>query len=265
VSEIELKDVVVEGLDYLIDFWEDKPLYRGTLESYLREAQNLEDATYALLTERGIYTAIGTQLDVIGNNEGEARQGLEDEPYRAAILRRIAINSADGTTPVILDILSSISGSPVPNIFEHYPASFHAYIDRGLTHALAKILNESAAAGVGTTLMFDNEGDSFIGSEIIEQEYAAVFEDGDIFIVTDTGTDYTLVYSGDRDISTNGRSYLPEDVQAESINPMCDVIDDTAFFGEIGVLLLENDDALELENGDLLEYQIIEYQISEEL
>ena len=256
MAEIQPKDLVEEGLGYLIDFWKDKPVYRGILESYLREAQNIEDVVFRLLRERSISTAIGAQLDVVGNNEGEDRQGKLDAPYRDAILRRIAINSSDGTIPVVLDILSSISGSPVPNIFEHYPASFHAYIDRGPSHALAVILNQSAAAGVGTELMFDDEGDSFIGSEIIEQDSVAVFENDNVFIVDSEGVEYTLAYSGDRDISSGGRSYLPEDVQTESINPMCDIIDANTFYGESGVITLENGNALALENGDLLEYQI---------
>jgi len=256
VAEIQPKDLVEEGLGYLIDFWKDKPIYRGILESYLREAQNIEDVVFRLLRERSISTAAAAQLDVVGNNEGEARQGKLDEPYRAAILRRIAISNSDGTIPVILDILSSISGSPIPNIFEHYPASFHAYIDRGPSHSLAVILNQSAAAGVGTELMFDDEGDSFVGSEIIEKEYVAVFENEDIFIVDSGGTEYTLSYSGDNNISSGGKSYLPEDVQTESINPMCDIIDANTFYGEAGIIILENGNALALENGDLLEYQI---------
>lgn len=256
MAEIQPKDLVEEGLGYLIDFWKDKPIYRGILESYLREAQNIEDVVFRLLRERGIYTAIGAQLDVVGNNLGEARQGRLDEPYRDAILRRIAINNSDGTTPVVLDILSSISGSPVPNLFEHYPASFHAYIDRGASNSLAVILNQSAAAGVGTTLMFDDEGDSFVGSELIEQDYVAVFEDNDVFIVDSGGTEYTLTYTSGKDVSSGGKSYLPEDVQTESINPMCDVVEALTVFGGLSILVLENRDALALENGDLLEYQI---------
>ena len=249
-------DVVETGADMLIDFWKDKPVVQGLLKSKLREVQKLEDLTFQVLNERNVNDAIGAQLDVVGSIVGENRLGRLDTPYRQAILNRIALNRSDGTPPVILDLLNILSGSPVPNIFEHYPASLHAYIDRGASHSLAKTLEEISAAGVGARLMFDDGGDSFIGSEIITQDYAAVLENDDGLVVEDTSIEYLLVYAGDRIIPTGDRSYLPEDIQTETINPMCDLIL-PSLIGELGVIQLENNDVLELENGDILEYQII--------
>ncbi len=75
MSYLTRQDVVQSGLDYLIDFWKDKPIIRGILTSQLKEIQILEDAAYQLLTERSVTVAIGAQLDVIGSIVGEQRLG----------------------------------------------------------------------------------------------------------------------------------------------------------------------------------------------
>ena len=48
------QDVVAEGLDFLIDFWKDKPKAQGLLETPLRELQQVEDTIFQLLEDRGI-------------------------------------------------------------------------------------------------------------------------------------------------------------------------------------------------------------------
>jgi hypothetical protein len=250
----ESKDVVQEGLDFLIDFWKDKPKVQGLLKSQLREIQEIEDVAFQLLNERNVTDAVGAQLDVIGNLVGEQREGREDEPYRQAILLRISINRSDGTPPVILDILNLISGSPIPNLFEHFPASFHAYVDRGASHNLARTLKEVSAAGVDTRLIFDDNANSFIGARSIPEEVLMQLE-SDAFEV-DSEINY-LAVEGDRIFPFGNRSVLSHSKEvAEGIikNPMAKTINETAYVIERNVFQLEEDSILEIDEGFILQF-----------
>ena len=254
----EVKNIVEDGLDLLIDFWKDKPVAQGLLKSQLTEIQKIRDIAFQLLNERSVYTAVGVQLDVIGSLVGEERQGKTDEPYRDAILTRISINRADGTPPVILDILNLLSGSEVPNIFEHFPASFHAYVDRGASHNLAKTLKDISAAGVDTRLIFDDGATSFIGARTLPSEELVTLE-GSAFEVDSNPSYFTV--EGDKIYPYENRSSLPHSKElALGIikNPMAKTINATSFIVDIGVFDSGEDFIFSPEPGVIFEYTILE-------
>ena len=250
-------DVVETGADMLIDFWKDKPVVQGLLKSKLREVQKLEGLTFQVLNERNVNDAIGAQLDVVGSIVGENRLGRLDAPYRQAILTRIALNRSDGTPPVILDLLNILSGSPVPNIFEHYPASFIAYVDRGASHELAKTLKEISAAGVDVRLIFDWEGDSFVGCELEEESDLFQFEDNSLFS-TDNGLAQPVFSTlGYKNILTGDRTFLPE-LDEDILNPMCEIFDSTQYQIEVGCFDTGDGSLFQFEDGSLFQWEEIE-------
>jgi len=246
------QDVVTEGLDLLIDFWKDKPKARGLLETPLRELQQVEDTIFQLLEDRGILVAVGEQLNNYGRLYSVPRAGMEDMEYRLAILRRIAINNSDGTEPVILDILASITGCPSPQLFEHYPAFFMGYVDRRATRNLAVTLDEIAAAGVGTLLMFDDEGDSFVGSEIIPSQ-DLIFTNNNEAIELDDGS--LLATPSYVEVWSSNHSFLPEEGE-DTLNPMAEVFDTSQFIVEAGILTTNNNEAIELDDGSILAWKL---------
>lgn len=246
------QDVVANGLDFLIDFWKDKPKAQGLLETPLRELQQVEDTIFQLLEDRGILVAEGEQLNNYGRLYSVPRAGMEDDEYRLDILRRIAINNSDGTEPVILDILASITGSPIPQLFEHYPAFFMGYVDRSATRSLAATLDEIAAAGVGTLLMFDDEGDSFVGSEILPSQ-DLIFTTNNEAIELDDGS--LLSTASYVESWSNEHSFLPE-MEEEVINPMAEIFDATEFVAEAGIIYTNNNEAIALNDGSILAWKL---------
>ena len=115
-------DQVVLGVSRLIHQWQDKPVVVALLTSFLLSVQQIEDTYDQLLNERGIDTAIGAQLDVLGLIVGELRDNRLDEPYRSAIKLRIAINNSDGTEPVVVSLLKQLSSADTVIYQDVYPA-----------------------------------------------------------------------------------------------------------------------------------------------
>ena len=160
------QDVVERGLSRLLWQWEDSPLLRGMLESYLTAGQEIEDAFFQLLSERGINEAIGAQLDVLGDIVGEARQGREDDKYRLAILSRGLINNSNGTPEELLEIVATATGATAPALWEHFSGTTMLYVEHGASPLVAHAMQNASPAGTYTALMFDIDQDSFIGSEV---------------------------------------------------------------------------------------------------
>ena len=251
-------DVVETGADMLIDFWKDKPVVQGLLKSKLREVQKLEDLTFQVLNERNVNDAIGAQLDVVGSIVGENRSGRLDAPYRQAILTRIALNRSDGTPPVILDLLNILSGSPVPNIFEHYPASFIAYVDRGASHGLAKTLKKISAAGVDTRLMFDDGQNSFIGARTIPED-SLFITDGGAFEVDSVPSMFAI--EGAKVFPYGSRSVLPHSTQIAAgikTNPLARTINAIDYSVIRGYFDTGDDILFQFEDGSIFEYIEVE-------
>lgn len=88
--------------------------------------QQLEDAVWQLYTLRGIDTAAGWVLDVLGKIVGERRQGSLDDDYRIRIRARIRTNLSDGTTEDVLAVMRLLLGPIVASLTvqEFFPAGF---------------------------------------------------------------------------------------------------------------------------------------------
>jgi hypothetical protein len=74
------------------------------VRSFLIEVNRAEDVGYALLTDIWPHTAVGVQLDLLGEIVGQPRLGLVDEAYRLLILGRIYVNTGDGQCRQFCDL-----------------------------------------------------------------------------------------------------------------------------------------------------------------
>lgn len=101
-------DHVTEGLGRLLTQFKGRPNIEGVLQSYLEQVQELEVVFFALMVERYVLTAIGAQLDGIGDIVGEARGGKDDTNYRAAILGRIARNADHSRIEDLLEMFVAL-------------------------------------------------------------------------------------------------------------------------------------------------------------
>lgn len=95
---------------------------KGLAGVYADRVQSLEDAAYALMTERWIDTAEGQQLDGLGDIVGEDRRGREDEEYRDALITRIFLNSASGEPESVIRAINFLWGAGNVEFEEIYPA-----------------------------------------------------------------------------------------------------------------------------------------------
>lgn len=112
-------DHVTKGLALLLQQWRLSPLLRGILATYLRQFQTLENVTWDVINSRMLATAIGAQLDMLGDLVGEPRKGRNDTDYRAAVRLRIRVNRSNGLAEDIIDVASQGSGGPV--VYREYP------------------------------------------------------------------------------------------------------------------------------------------------
>lgn len=145
-------DLVAEGDGRLTYFFRDSEEVHGLLQSFLEEAQELEDKVNSLLNFRSLQTAIGDQLDDIGLLVGESRSDRDDDEYRSAIELRISINNSEGTADEMLAILKSVTSATAVTIIEHYDSSSVTFtVTADITDIpvdLKASMDEVACAGV---------------------------------------------------------------------------------------------------------------------
>ena len=132
MSEISFVDQTPQGIERLITQWKDKPNVVGLLTSYLESVQGIQDTYQQLNDERGLETAVGVQLDVLGVVVGEARLGRNDDDYRTGIKTRIAINTSDGTEPKLTEALKLLTGVDSFSVRDSYPAAVRIVFELGL-------------------------------------------------------------------------------------------------------------------------------------
>lgn len=88
-------------------------------------AQEVNTQEQALLTERSLDTAIGAQLDGLGQILGLARiPGQSDEDYREALKFQIFINGSHGTPEEMISIILFLTKGSIAWYIELYPAAY---------------------------------------------------------------------------------------------------------------------------------------------
>lgn len=144
-----------QGLARLIAQYVGKPRVEQILCIYLDQVQLVESMLWALITERTIETAVGTQLDGIGDIVGQERQGLSDDDYRPLLRARVRANNSEGTAPDVISVANAALDDPgLGEIFLEFtgPASFELRITNEFVFdekILNKLVQAATAAGVG--------------------------------------------------------------------------------------------------------------------
>ncbi len=148
-----------QARDMVIEQFKRSQKFNDWLGVYIDQVQGLEDALWQLYTERGVDTAEGAQLDVLGVIVGQDRLGLEDEDYRTRIKVRIRLNRASGIADDIYDVFGLMLGNQIGavDLQEVYPAGLivqmNEYVDTSAS-VLAAILKEARGAGIDTSLVW---------------------------------------------------------------------------------------------------------------
>lgn len=103
-------DHVTEALARLREQFKAKTNWVALTAALVQPTQDVENALFQLLTDRGVDDAEGDQLDAIGVLVGEARAGRSDDDYRRFIRARIATNRSNGTAEQIINIARLVLG-----------------------------------------------------------------------------------------------------------------------------------------------------------
>lgn len=136
------------ALKKLVEQFRRKTKWTALLSAFLKQAQDLEDALWQLFTQRGLDTAIGAQLDVIGRIVGEPRYSSpDDEEYRMRIKARIRVNLSSGTPEDIYAVFYALLGAGTKmRIVPGYPAGFVLKIEQTVTAAQAALFSRFLSA-----------------------------------------------------------------------------------------------------------------------
>lgn len=204
------RDLISEGLKKLPSQFDNSPVLRGWVKSHLTALQDVHDILFQLLDERGIHTAIGEQLDVLGRIVGEKRYGRSDLSYRLAILNKALINRSSGTPEELISFLKSLTSSEVVKLWEHPSTSAIFYASQNVNAFIAHSIQDAAPLAINTAILFDLDQDSLVPVDLEIEGYILSDHNGnEISVVTSGAEVYSLGVSRGRFESTE-HSWLPE-------------------------------------------------------
>lgn len=96
------------GVGLLIWQFREKPRLEAMLRALLVGAQVTEDVVWQVLTERSLDTAVGVQLDRIGDLVDFPRAGFEDDAYRALLRAQVLVLKSQGRWSDLAAILEVV-------------------------------------------------------------------------------------------------------------------------------------------------------------
>ncbi len=149
----------VQGAARRIIQYISKPRFAELLCIFMAQIQDAEDAGFQLATERTVDTAVGVQLDGLGDIVGQTRQGLSDDDYRPLIRARIRANNSEGTAPNIIDVAVAALNNPGAGkvLYDIKPPAGYLLkiVDELLfdEHILNDLIQDATSAGVRGVLI----------------------------------------------------------------------------------------------------------------
>jgi hypothetical protein len=111
-----------QAQELLLEQYKRAPRFLAWLKSYVDRVQTLENAIWDVIVSRIVETAVGVQLDAIGNLVVEPRNGKSDEVYRLYVLARIRLNWSNGKAVDIIEVLRIVEAAGF-RYLEYPPAS----------------------------------------------------------------------------------------------------------------------------------------------
>jgi len=184
LDDVQTVDHTELGVNRLI--WQyrgSQPRMQAWLSTYLDSYQTLEDTAIQVLANRWPLTAVGVQLDTLGEIVGQARGTLTDDQYRLFILARILVNKSIGRVADLGTIATVLGFDPI-DIWEHSPGEVHVSVaGADFGELVIELLADAKAGGVMLRFTFSDE------------------DEGDVFQMSNTlGADDTSITSGFGDL-----------------------------------------------------------------
>ena len=136
--------------------YQQSPNLQGLIGVFAARVQLIENALYAVMTQRALSTASGQQLDNLGKIIGLLRSsvpgGNVDAVYAIWLRVQILVNASTGSAPNLIAIcLMDGDAGTAPKVFDSGPASCIVRVTAAITSqpsALSAALQSARAAGI---------------------------------------------------------------------------------------------------------------------
>jgi len=110
--------------------------------------QELEDTLFDLLNNRWLSTAVGEQLDKMGEVLGESRLSAVDAEYRDALYLRVLINVSEGEPERLIEVLDRLADPAAVHLTQKPPAAVYLVAITMTKDDILGRTQEAALAGV---------------------------------------------------------------------------------------------------------------------
>lgn len=184
------------NLSLLLTQFKDSTNLRGLLSAANSSANTIEQALFDIRDGFWLDTAIGVQLDVIGDILGIARTSLDDTIYREGIRARLGLLFS-GEPEGILSALTILFGATFAHYYPGYPAipgSYYIFTDAVISNSQLEILSPA-----GVQALIGNNIIDAVGNDIVDAVgniiscvapltgaiYDLSLEDGDLIALED--------------------------------------------------------------------------------
>lgn len=159
----EKTEHIAEAQANLLEQFKDKTNFDATLKAFVQQIQETEEAGFQLLNDRYLGTAVGEQLDGIGQIVGEERKGRSDADYEIGIRARIQLNVSEGTIEDIIGLVIALAGDAITvRIIEDFPAAFEVItndpIDAATAILIAQFIDEGRGAAIKKIFTYGTTG-----------------------------------------------------------------------------------------------------------
>ena len=152
------------ALDRLAEQFKKTTDFHSIICAFVEQLQILEFAFVDLVSLRGINSAIGVQLDGIGEIVGLSRFTDDDDSYRAAIRLKIGQNTSSGSPEDVISFVQQQTGAFSIDYAENYPAKISMHIvapTASIPNDLILATERVCPAGVGVLLTHNEPGGPF--------------------------------------------------------------------------------------------------------
>lgn len=161
-TAIRKTDRVGEAIARLIDQFKGRPNIVALVTAIARQSQETEDASFGVIEDTLVSTAVGAQLDVLGRIVNVERSGYDDDDYRVRIAAKILQNKSSGATEELIQLCVALGGTSV-TVSESPPAKVELEITVPVTNGveIASVIAAAKAGGVGSLVTWFESSNPF--------------------------------------------------------------------------------------------------------
>ena len=148
----EVTTHVAEAQDNVVEQFRGKTTLAALIESWVQQIQDLETAAFEVLEDTLLSTAVGVQLDGIGEVLNEERQGKSDADYRVALAAIINVRNSEATCEDLIELVDGATGGGATLLVREpvFPAYFEIEVDTPITNGeeVAAFVDRARAVAV---------------------------------------------------------------------------------------------------------------------